>query len=233
MRVGVELGKPLKNKNHELFCRYYVTRLNGKIYNGNQAAIKAGYSKKTARTQASKLLTNPNIKQRIDELKEKALKTLELDQLFLLDSLKKIITDDIKNYLSFGMEEVEYWTESGQVKSDQMVVKLKNSDDIDTSNINQIKLNEKGAFEFKLNDKLKAFKELREYLTFYNDNKFELEKEKFELQKEKFELEKKLKTGEKGNDITKQLEAIKTLADYLENPQPNRTIEDEPGESNE
>ena len=37
--------------------------------NATQAAIRAGYSKKTARSQGCTLLTNPNIKQRIDEIR--------------------------------------------------------------------------------------------------------------------------------------------------------------------
>lgn len=39
--------------------------------NGSQAAIRAGYSKDTARVQASKMLTKPNIKKYINELLEK------------------------------------------------------------------------------------------------------------------------------------------------------------------
>lgn len=38
--------------------------------NATQAAIRAGYSEKTARSQGSTLLTNPNIKSRVAELRE-------------------------------------------------------------------------------------------------------------------------------------------------------------------
>jgi phage terminase small subunit len=53
----------LKNKKHERFCREYVID-----HNGTQAAIRTGYSKKTAKEQASKLLTKININERIKEL---------------------------------------------------------------------------------------------------------------------------------------------------------------------
>lgn len=55
----------LKNKKHEKFCNEYI-----KDMNATQAAIRAGYSEKTARSQGSTLLTNPNIKSRVSELRE-------------------------------------------------------------------------------------------------------------------------------------------------------------------
>lgn len=55
----------LKNKKHEKFCNEYI-----KDMNATQAAIRAGYSEKTARSQGSTLLTNPNIKLRVAELRE-------------------------------------------------------------------------------------------------------------------------------------------------------------------
>jgi Phage terminase, small subunit len=44
-----------------LFVKHYVASLNA-----TKAATEAGYSKKTARTQGSVLLTNPNIQKEID-----------------------------------------------------------------------------------------------------------------------------------------------------------------------
>ena len=55
----------LKNKKHEKFCNEYI-----KDMNATQAAIRAGYSEKTAGAQASKLLKIVNIKTRVDELRE-------------------------------------------------------------------------------------------------------------------------------------------------------------------
>lgn len=55
----------LKNKKHEKFCNEYI-----KDMNATQAAIRAGYSEKTAGAQASKLLKIVNIKARVSELRE-------------------------------------------------------------------------------------------------------------------------------------------------------------------
>lgn len=55
----------LKNKRHEKFCHEYI-----KDMNATQAAIRTGYSKKTAKMQGSRLMTNDDIKLRIAELRD-------------------------------------------------------------------------------------------------------------------------------------------------------------------
>ncbi|ELI8129933.1 terminase small subunit [Yersinia enterocolitica] len=47
----------------ELFCREYLKDLNA-----TQAAIRAGYSEKTAQVQSSRLLSNVMVQQRVSEL---------------------------------------------------------------------------------------------------------------------------------------------------------------------
>ena len=73
------------NAKHEIFCQEYLKDLNG-----TQAAIRAGYSAKTAHVQASKLLSNPNISARVKELKAKRAEELELDAYWVLKRLKDI-----------------------------------------------------------------------------------------------------------------------------------------------
>ena len=60
------MAKPTLNDKQKKFCREYV-----KTGNGMQSAIKAGYSKNAATVQASRLLTNDNIKAEIARLSEK------------------------------------------------------------------------------------------------------------------------------------------------------------------
>ena len=50
-------------QRQEKFCREYVVS-----YNATQAAIKAGYSEKTARSMGSENLTKPDILARVREL---------------------------------------------------------------------------------------------------------------------------------------------------------------------
>ncbi|MDU7210984.1 MAG: terminase small subunit [Veillonella sp.] len=55
----------LKNKRHEKFCHEYI-----KDMNATQAAIRTGYSEKTAKMQGSRLMTNDDIKSRVAELRD-------------------------------------------------------------------------------------------------------------------------------------------------------------------
>lgn len=55
----------LQNKRHEKFCHEYI-----KDMNATQAAIRTGYSKKTANRIGSRLLSNVDIKTRISELRD-------------------------------------------------------------------------------------------------------------------------------------------------------------------
>jgi phage terminase small subunit len=64
-----------------LFCLEYL-----KDHNGKQAAIRAGYSEKTAEVQASRLLSNVKVSAFIQEKQSKVEKKLEL-------SAEKILRD--------------------------------------------------------------------------------------------------------------------------------------------
>lgn len=55
----------LANKRHEKFCHEYI-----KDMNATQAAIRTGYSAKTAKMQGSRLMTNDDIKARVKELRD-------------------------------------------------------------------------------------------------------------------------------------------------------------------
>ena len=55
----------LANKRHEKFCHEYI-----KAMNATQAAIRTGYSEKTANRIGSRLLSNVDIKTRVAELRE-------------------------------------------------------------------------------------------------------------------------------------------------------------------
>lgn len=73
------------NAKQEMFCREYLIDLNA-----TQAAIRAGYSERTAKSQGSRLLTNANVLARIKELKDKRADELELDAYWVLKRLKDI-----------------------------------------------------------------------------------------------------------------------------------------------
>lgn len=86
----------------EMFCREYLIDLNA-----TQAAIRAGYSEKTANAQASRLLVNVNIQNRIQELKSNRNERVEVDADYVLKRLVEIDQMDVLDILN----------ESGDLKS--------------------------------------------------------------------------------------------------------------------
>ena len=64
----------LDNPQQERFCREYVID----VTNQAAAAVRAGYSAKTAASQASRLLKNVNVKARVAELQAEAAERSEV-----------------------------------------------------------------------------------------------------------------------------------------------------------
>lgn len=83
----------LANAQHERFCQEYLIDLNG-----TKAAERAKYSKKTARSKASQLLTKINISARIAELKEIRSERTVITQDMVLKELMILARSDIRDY---------------------------------------------------------------------------------------------------------------------------------------
>ena len=65
-----------------LFCKHYI-----KHFNATKAAIEAGYSERSARTEASRLLTNENIQPTISKLMKKRMDRVDVDADYVLKEL--------------------------------------------------------------------------------------------------------------------------------------------------
>jgi len=78
----------------ELFAREYLKDLNA-----TQAAIRAGYSVKTAQEQASRLLSNVMVQSRISELKAERNEEIGIDAAYVLRRLVEIDQMDVLDIL--------------------------------------------------------------------------------------------------------------------------------------
>lgn len=83
-------AKGALNDQHELFCLEYLKDLNG-----TKAAERAGYSAKSAAQQASRLLTNAKITDRITALKAQQFETVQVDANVILRELLRLATVDL------------------------------------------------------------------------------------------------------------------------------------------
>ena len=81
-------------KKQRLLCREYMIDMNGKL-----AAIRAGYSPKTAEQQASRLLSKVKAKKFISQLVAERNERLKIDSDYLLKRLTEIDQMDVADIL--------------------------------------------------------------------------------------------------------------------------------------
>jgi len=87
------MNSKLKPKN-KLFADFYI-----KTNNGTEAAILAGYSKNSARITASKLLTNTNIIEYIENKRKKIQEKIDFDIDKIIQEMAKIGFFNIIDYV--------------------------------------------------------------------------------------------------------------------------------------
>jgi phage terminase small subunit len=93
-------------KKQELFCQEYLIDLNA-----TQAAIRSGYSKKTARNIGHENLTKPNIAAKVQAMADKRLEQSQANAKYVLDRLIGIDQMDILDILddSLNLRPVSEW----------------------------------------------------------------------------------------------------------------------------
>jgi phage terminase small subunit len=87
----------LKNMRHEKFCQNIILGLNQ-----TESYRKAGYicTEETARANASELLTNTNIIERLNELREKAEKKFDITRERILQEYSRLAFSNLKNFFN-------------------------------------------------------------------------------------------------------------------------------------
>lgn len=142
----------------ERFCEEYLVDLNA-----TQAAIRAGYSKKTARAIAQENLTKPDIQAYIAELQQKVSERTNVTVDKVVKELARIGFADITNYL--------------KVKGtrNKKVVEIFNTDKLTEDQraaISEIKQTKEGI-TLKLHNKTEALTKLGMHIgMFINKNQF-------------------------------------------------------------
>jgi len=133
-----------------LFCQYYIE--NG--FNGLQAAIKAGYSKKSANAQAYENLNKPYIKNHIQEKIKAMLSDSEQITLEWLQNVLRIAKSDIRKIAEFDDDHVN-------LKSSK---KIDNDTAYAISEVSQTTNTTGTNISVKLESKTKALELLGKYL---------------------------------------------------------------------
>lgn len=153
------------NDRQKKFVDEYLIDLNA-----TQAAIRAGYSAKTARSMGQRLLTKVDVQAKIEKRKKRMVEKVEITQERVLSELAaiafsngsqiaKIVTINAKDAAG---NPVTYQTVNF-VPTDELPEDTKRA-------ISAIKSNKRGI-EVKMHDKTRALERLGEYLNMWGSNK--------------------------------------------------------------
>ena len=150
------------NAKQERFCEEYLVDLNA-----TQAAIRAGYSKKTAKSQGSRLLTKADVSARVGELKAERVKRTEITADRVLRELARVAFVDPTDVLN-----METATVKPDVSADDRAViaavKVKYIPVKQYDEDGELTVVDAVEREVKLADKLRALDMLAKHLNMYD-----------------------------------------------------------------
>jgi phage terminase small subunit len=138
----------------ERFCQEYIIDLNE-----TQAAIRSGYSKKSAKNQGSRLMENDDVKARIKILLAERAARCQVSQDDVLAELKRLGFSDMRNLAEWN----------------SVLVKLKDSSEISDSDaacvesVSQTVSKDGGSLSIKLHSKTKSLELLARHLGMLHD----------------------------------------------------------------
>lgn len=162
------LSNPLSLKR-QAFVREYLVDLNG-----TQAAIRAGYSVRTAKEQAARLLTNVIVASALEiAIAERAART-EITADRVLQELSKIGFADIRKAVSWqanviGMIEDEDGGERLAVTNQVQFVDSDKLDDETAAAVAEVAQDSKGGLKIKFHDKQAALVSMGRHLGMFKD----------------------------------------------------------------
>lgn len=153
---GCNNMKPELTPKQERFCQEYLIDLNA-----TQAAIRAGYSAKTADVQAARLLGNVQVQRFVDDLKKERAAVTGITAERVLTEIAKLAFFDPRKLLNNdgtpkGIHELDDDT-AAAVAGVEVVTK--GNDDVGYADILKIKIADKGQNLERLGRHLKLFTE--------------------------------------------------------------------------
>lgn len=153
-------GSPLKNSKRERFCQEYLIDLNA-----TQAAIRAGYSKRTAGSQGHDLLKNHEVEARISELKDVRAEKTQVTAERVIEELAKIGFSSMRRFVTVDVDgqpriDLAATPEDdldalSEVQTETVLETTGKGENAKTEHVRKTKI--------KLHDKLGALRELAEH----------------------------------------------------------------------
>lgn len=144
------------------FCQEYLID-----FNGSAAAIRAGYSKKTAAIIASENLTKPNIQAELNKLRGKAEKRTEITSDRVLEELAHVAFSRITNHLKFDEEGIQF--KSSDDLDDSVIAAIESVTYIKNSTVTEKGESESIRQTSKVHNKMQALTLLAKYFGIDSD----------------------------------------------------------------
>lgn len=170
----IEVDTPL-SKREKLFVEEYLVDLNG-----TRAAIRAGYTESSARSQASDLLAKPNIADAVATAISARSKRTRMKQDRVIRELERLAFTDIRDVLSWGTRTVTSLIDG--TESETHGIWLKDSENLSAKTSAAIKeISEvRGKADVlttsvKMHDKIRALELLDKHLGMFAQDKNEEE----------------------------------------------------------
>lgn len=175
-----------------LFVSEYLIDLNA-----TQAAIRAGYSEKTANEQGARLLANASVSAEIERILNERLVTIGVNADEILQKYVKFANADMKDFVTWKTEKVVtgYDDDGEPIVDMQTRICLKPSDDVDGTLIQEVTETHGKhgpVITVKLIDRMKALDALAKYANLFVDrNKRRTEENKMLIELERLKIEHK------------------------------------------
>lgn len=137
--------------------------------NATQAAIRAGYSQRTAYSIGDENLRKPEIKTYIQKRQKQLQEKTGITQERVLAELEKIGFSRITDYLEYKtVQRVIEYKDGEPVIDWAMMVSAIDSANVDGSPIQEVSVSKDGTFKFKLYSKVDALEKLGRYLGLFD-----------------------------------------------------------------
>lgn len=140
--------------------------------NATQAAIRAGYSKKTAQEQGSRLLSNAMVAEAIQRRQSRIAAKLEITQESVVAELAKIAFADIRKAVRWGRSPIDATSENASPNGLGIYpVELVPSEEIDDATaaaVSEVSLTQTGV-KIKMHDKKSALVDLGKHLGMFKE----------------------------------------------------------------
>jgi phage terminase small subunit len=187
--------------------------------NATQAAIRAGYSKKTADQQASRLLTNVKVQEYLAQRRQALQGRTEITQDMVLRELAKIGFSDIRKVVRWG-ETMVRMVNGEEDEAEDMIpyhgLALIDSTEIDDNTAGAIAEVSQGraGIKVKLHDKKGALVDIGRHLGMFaapGHPELDAELKRLEIQKRRAEI-KRLEDPDDDNLVPQRIDVVVTDA---------------------